>query len=209
MFQEGGYDYEFVNGPAPDEYLCLICTLVAREAHQVNCCGKMICRGCLEGLQKHCNNVCPTCRKDLQGKYFLDTLAIRNINHLEIYCENKKRGCTWSGELQLVEKHLKVECSIMEETKCMYCGQFGSYAYISSDHWEECPDLTIDCPNSGCGVKPKRKSLEAHRQQCPKEMVCCEYADLGCEHVCLREESLQHSKQQVHFHLHLAIYNRC
>ena len=203
MHQEGGFDYEFVNGSPPDEYLCLVCTLVAKEAHQVNCCGKIICRGCLEKLKKHCNHVCPICRNDLQGKHFLDTLAIRNINHLEVYCENKGRGCTWSGELQKIEQHLKAHCS-KGETKCSYCGEIGSYAYINSEHFEECPDITIECPNNGCSAQPKRKSMDTHRQQCSKETISCEFADFGCDHVCLREEMLEHSKVQVHAHLQLA-----
>ena len=29
---EEGYDYEFVSGPPSDDFLCLICHLIAREA---------------------------------------------------------------------------------------------------------------------------------------------------------------------------------
>ena len=56
-----GYDHQFVE-PAPGDLLCLICLSVAREPQQVSCCGKVICRGCLEEQKKHSDN-CPQCRK--------------------------------------------------------------------------------------------------------------------------------------------------
>ena len=77
-----------------------------------------------------------------------------------------------------------------------------------SDHLEECPDLNIDCPDKSCIIRSQRKSNEAHHQQCSKEIISCEYADLGCKHVCLRESLLYHRKQQVHTHLQLAMNAR-
>jgi hypothetical protein len=58
-----GYDHQFVE-PAPDSLLCLIYLSVAREPQQVSCCGKVICRGCLEEQKKHSDS-CPQCRKDI------------------------------------------------------------------------------------------------------------------------------------------------
>ena len=75
-----------------------------------------------------------------------------------------------------------------------------------SDHLEECPNLNIDYPDKSSIVRPKRKSIEAHHQKCSKEIISCEYAGLGCNHVFLREGLLCHSKQQVHTHLQLASY---
>ena len=226
---QGGYDYEFSEGPVPDEYLCLICTMVAREAHQINCCGKLVCSGCLEALKDVGNNKCPTCRKNLQGRHFLDRMAVRTINHFKVYCNNSKSGCTWRGEIQAAEKHHNTcshriipcpnKCSERIQKKdltnhlraqcpnriamCTHCGESGAYAYISSSHLESCPDLRIECPNKDCQEKLKRRDMAAHKQKCPKEMVSCEYAHLGCMCVCLREDMFQHSKQQVDAHLQL------
>ena len=47
--------------------------------------------------------------------------------------------------------------------------------------------------------------MEAHRQQCPNETINCEYAKLGCEHVCLREAIADHNEKQVQVHFQLAI----
>ena len=57
----GGYDFDFV-GDVPAALQCLICTLPAREAQQVDCCGKIFCQSCLVILKKSKNSGCPNCR---------------------------------------------------------------------------------------------------------------------------------------------------
>ena len=58
-----GYEHQFVESP-PDDLLCLICLSVARDPQQISCCGKVLCKGCLEELKKH-SNLCPQCRVDI------------------------------------------------------------------------------------------------------------------------------------------------
>ena len=225
-----GYDYELVSGPPSDDYICLICTLIAREAQQASCCGKIFCKQCLEKSAR-ANNNCPHCREDLNGKYFPDRRAIRDINQLQVYCKNKTEGCKWEGELHHAEthhdscpyrhvecpnqctkairsmdlpQHLETQCP-NRDVECSHCKQVGKHAYISTDHLEVCPDFQIDCPNEGCQEKLKRRNVEAHRQQCPKETISCEYAKLGCEHVCPREAIADHNVKQVQGHLQLAM----
>jgi hypothetical protein len=42
-----GYDHQFVEPPSND-LLCLICLCVARDPQQINCCGKVLCKGCFK-----------------------------------------------------------------------------------------------------------------------------------------------------------------
>ncbi len=60
--EEPGYDYKFVCN-VPGALVCLICTGVARNAQQVDCCGKIFCRVCLHKLKRSQNKVCPNCRQ--------------------------------------------------------------------------------------------------------------------------------------------------
>jgi hypothetical protein len=70
-----GYDHQFVDPPSND-LLCLICLCVARDPQQINCCGKVFCKECLEEHKKHSNN-CPQCREhivsfaDKRSKYII------------------------------------------------------------------------------------------------------------------------------------------
>ena len=59
----GGYDYNFIEFESPpDEFVCLICHLVARDPQQLLCCGKLCCNSCLKESRK-CTEDCPRCRK--------------------------------------------------------------------------------------------------------------------------------------------------
>ena len=85
-----GYDHQFVE-PAPGDLLCLICLSVAREPQQVSCCGKVICRGCLEEQKKHSDN-CPQCRK-----------TIASFSDKRSKCKSSySNGCIASPRVQIV-----------------------------------------------------------------------------------------------------------
>ena len=58
-----GYDHEFLESPL-DDLLCLICLCVARDPQQINCCGKVLCKQCLEDHKQHSSD-CPQCRKNI------------------------------------------------------------------------------------------------------------------------------------------------
>ena len=60
-----GYDHQFVDPPTGD-LLCLICLSVARNPHQINCCGKILCRACLDEHRRYSNDF-PQCRKDINS----------------------------------------------------------------------------------------------------------------------------------------------
>ena len=81
-----GYDHQFVE-PPPDDLLCLICLCVARDPQQINCCGKVLCKGCLIEHRKHSDD-CPQCREpinsfpDKRSKFLFATfLANNNVVH--------------------------------------------------------------------------------------------------------------------------------
>ena len=120
-----GYDHDFVEKP-PNDLLCLICLCVARNPQQINCCGKLLCKGCLK-QHKKCSFYCPQCRtymymnsfSDKKSKlkkkcmiiymyYYCDIhiTGERDILSLKAQCDNTKSGCGWVGELCSLDKHL-------------------------------------------------------------------------------------------------------
>lgn len=200
MEAAAGYDYEFVNSDIPSEYICLICTLVARDAQQSGCCGRIFCKDCLELLEKIGHRfTCPNCRKELTKNYFTDKNSIRMINNLKVYCPNKLKGCTWTGELQQVGNHTS-ECphqllpcpngcgTTMSNSdlkvhlnqdcprriiRCICCFVCGEYQFITGAHLLECPRMVIPCPNDGCDSKIERQELDNHREFCLYELILC------------------------------------
>ena len=223
----GGYDYKFVNPipdrcicrichlPSRDAYMTGPC-----------CQGLTICKSCLDHWQITAGNiVCPVCRKE-EGGFHQNYPIAREIKSLHIYCMNKEEGCEWEGELNDVNNHLgssegcqfeEVKCSnecgkmiqrqcltVHVETECpcckvncQYCHDTGEHQFIEGQHKEECPKLPLPCPNK-CEIgSVPRDDMEAHRKECPLEMIQCEYYDVGCEVTMARKDKKEHDDEKM------------
>ena len=153
----------------------------------------------------------------------------REVRWLHIYCTNKEKGCEWQGELNDINHHLGnsdgcqfegVKCSnecekmierqyltIHVETECprrkvncQYCHDTGEHQFIEGQHKEECPKLPLPCPNK-CEVgSVPHEDMEAHRKECPLEMIQCEYHNVGCEAMIARKDLEAHKMKQMEQH---------
>ena len=230
----GGYEYKFVNPvpdsckckichlPSKDAYMTGQC-----------CRGLTICKSCLDEWQKKAGNTkCPVCRKE-EGGFHPNYPIEREIKSLHIYCTNKEKGCKWKGELNDINNHLgnskgcqleEVKCSNecgkmiqrryltnhvetecpRRKINCQYCHDTGEHQFIEGQHKEECPKLPLPCPNK-CEVgSVPREDMEAHRKECPLEMIQCEYHSVGCKRVKLaRKDQENHDNENMKEHLML------
>ena len=227
----GGYEYKFVNPvpdrcicnichlPSRDAYMTGQC-----------CEGQTICKSCLDQWQKTAGNLkCPVCHEETGG--FSQNFPIkREIKSLHIYCTNKEKGCEWQGELNDINNHLgnsdgcqfeevkcsnecgkmiqrryltshvKAECP-RRKVNCQYCHDTGEHQFIEGQHKEECPKLPLPCPNK-CEVgSVPREDMEAHRKECPLEMIQCEYYSVGCEVMMARKDQEKHDNENMKEHL--------
>ena len=226
--QSGGYVYEFVDTNLPDEFQCLICTLVPRDVHQARCCGKMFCKSCLVDLKRHSNSIkCPNCHKDLTNNFFKDVNINKKIHNLHIYCTNKTKSCRWRGLLQHINEYLSkcplqtVECrngcgerldrSNLKThllntcpkriVSCVYCQKEDEYRIICGErHYKKCTEILELCPNNGCEEKILQHLITQHRNTCPKEEVECQYFYIGCNKKIKREDVAQHNKDKMKDH---------
>ena len=228
---DSGYDYCFVE-TLHDRYICKICHLPSRDPHLSVCCGHLFCKSCLDKIKRTAaiTNDCPVCRNEEFVK-FPNKAIDREIKALHIYCTNKEKGCEWQGELNTINNHLdnsdgcqfeEVECSnecgeIIErryltshvetecpcrKVNCQYCHDTGEHQFIEGQHKEECPKLPLPCPNK-CEVgSVPREDMEAHRKECPLEVIQCEYYSVGCKRIKLtRKDQDQHYKEKMEEHL--------
>ena len=228
--EDGGYEYKFVE-TVPDRYVCCICRLPSRDPYLSVCCGHVFCKSCLENVKKAAtvSNACPVCRDD-EFVTFPNKQLDREIKSLHVTCTNKKRGCEWQGELNDVNNHLgnsdgcqfeSVECSkecgkVLQrqyltshveaecprrKVNCQYCHITGEHKFIEGEHKKQCPKLPLPCPNK-CEVgSVPCEDMEAHRKECPLEMVQCEYHNVGCEERMMRKELEKHNKENIEKHL--------
>ena len=223
-----GYNYKFVDVP-PSDIVCSICKLVAREPRQMECCGKVFCKECIERTWNS-SKICPCCHQS--GNCFIDHRGERQIKSLKVVCSNEKNGCKWVGTLEELdahcsycefalvvcpnlgcskmfvkenlEKHMEKEC-IFKRHRCPYCRKFGSYDEIKAKHPEECPLMKVPCPNGCDDASIIRCNVDAHRSTCPKENIDCHYSKVGCTTRLLRDSLPRHLEQDVKHHLELAV----
>ena len=225
-----GYDYNFVDTPH-DRYICRKCGLPSRDPYLSKCCGHVFCKFCLDDVKKVFanNNACPICR-DEEFVTFPNKQSDREIRKLHIYCTNKEKGCKWQGKLNDINNHLgnsdgcqfeRVKCSnecgkmierqhLISHVKtkcprrkvnCHYCHHTVEYQFIECQHKKECPRLPLPCPNRCKVGNVHREDMEAHRKECPLEIIQCEYHNVGCEVRMARKNQEKHENDETKEHL--------
>ena len=98
--------------------------------------------------------------------------------------------------------HVEEECP-RRKVDCQYCQITGEHQFIEGEHKEQCPKLPLPCPNK-CEVgSVPREDMEAHKKECPLEMVQCEYHSVGCEERMIRKDLKKHKEKEMEKHLAL------
>ena len=98
-------------------------------------------------------------------------------------------------ERRYLTSHVEVECPRLK-VNCQYCHDTGEHQFIEGQHKEECPKLPLPCPNK-CEVgSVPREDMEAHRKECPLEMIQCEYHNVGCEVRMARKDQEWHRNEK-------------
>lgn len=227
----GGYEYKFLDPPHSRYICIICQLPSKDPYMTGNCCrGQILCKSCLDRTSPYTkSNNCPICRKEGFVSYpnwHLD----REIKSLRVYCSNKEKGCKWQGELYDIDNHLgnpdgcrfeEVDClsgcgRIMQrqyvtvhvenecpnrKSDCQYCYIAGEFQFIEGQHKEECPKFLLSCPNK-CDIENIcREDMEAHRRDCPLEMIQCEYYDVGCKVSVARRDQEKHKKENMEEHL--------
>jgi TNF receptor-associated factor 4 len=207
-----GYDHQFVE-PPPDDLICLICLCVARHPQQINCCGKVLCKGCLEEHKKN-STVCPQCREEInsfadkRSKYHLEkncivhahnyhnTTCERHILSLKALCDNTSNGCKWVGELRSLDEHLAscVFTLLPCPNKCRSGDKVVQLLHkdIPRHTQEECPRRQYECPHCQEAGEYRERTTK-HLKKCTMIEVPC--PKLGCKIRIARCNLLEHQKE--------------
>lgn len=95
---------------------CPLCLRIVTEPYQVMCCGKNLCKLCIENV-KASNQQCPSCKGSM--KSFLNVGLRRVLSEIYIYCPYKEKGCDWKGKLGNLNGHFNAESEYSPES-CKY-----------------------------------------------------------------------------------------
>ena len=114
-----------------------------------------------------------------------------------INCSN---DCGEKLKRLLLSIHMETKCR-RRKVNCQYCYDIGEHQFIMGQHKKKCPKLPLPCPNK-CEVgSVPREDMEAHRKECPLEMIQCEYYSVGCEVRMARKDQEKHKKENIEEHL--------
>ena len=116
--------------------------------------------------------------------------------------------CGAAMERRLLTHHQKNLC-LYRQYKCQYCGYIDTYDAIAGsgkkknvglmigyggNHYSQCTEYPLICPNE-CGVENiKRKDIKTHRENCPLELIKCLFSEF-CNKDILRKDIEDHKKE--------------
>ena len=133
---------------------CPICLQIMLKDISLTSCGHHFCTSCIERI----HGPCPECRTT-PYQIFPDADRQRYIRGLQVYCSNKKDGCTWKGELKNLSGHINKG---KREGDCQF-------QVVECRYWN---GLT----RWGCAVKMKRADLANHEEkECKVRPYTCQY----------------------------------
>ena len=188
------------------------------DPYQNIICGHHFCGSCAYKLREE-GQPCPVCRQPLN--IIQDVGLQRTLKSLQVYCNNKDKGCQWEGELGGLQDHCtdehngclysEVHCTNncgyrglkntirdhMESDcphrpmRCEYCEYQSTWEEVTGVHVDMCQLYPVTCV---CGIVMTRTDLANHKGiNCPNDKIECEYADYLCD--------WQGERQQLHDHL--------
>ena len=155
---------------------CPICLQIMSKDISLTSCGHHFCTSCIKKIRKSC----PTCRAT-SYQIFPDADRQRYIRGLQVYCSNKKYGCTWKGELKNLSGHINKDkregdCQF-EVVKCRYwagliCSVKKKRADLANHEEKECRNRSYICQY--CGKKDTYWYItDYHYNECPRYPVTC------------------------------------
>ena len=175
-------DLSFVEKPPKDISIeCPICLQIMTKDISLTSCGHHFCTSCIERVY----GSCPKCRAT-PYQIFPDTDRQHYIRGLQVYCSNRKYGCTWKGELTNLSGHInkgkRVGDCQFEVVECRYyyglsifrghCSVKRKRADLANHEGNECPSRPYTCQYCGHGNSYWVITL-CHYDKCPRYPVTC------------------------------------
>ena len=224
----GSYKCEFIDD-VHELLICGLCKHAANGPSMTTCCGELFCQACIASAIDE-KRPCPSCQEPTFST-FLNPRYERDIKNLCVHCTMKDCGCEWTGKLKQLDAHLDVEkgdCEYVDiecpekcgqqiqkcqldthianecpnrDFVCMYCDFKAAYNIVTNEHWPECQNYPVPCPNR-CGIGAvKRNLLEDHLNTCPLQVVECDFSYAGCNKKLQRQDMEKHVEESTQEHL--------
>lgn len=135
-----GYDIDRFVSSIDDELRCQICWGVLEDPLQAINCEHTFCRFCINEWLKN-SPTCPVDREQLNQLQQIPRIVRNLINHLQVYCDFKVKGCEQIVALEELDAH---------KSRCTFN-----------------PEIPVECPKN-CGSFVPKNLLNEH--DCIKDL---------------------------------------
>ena len=222
-------DHDFVEKPSED-FFCPVTFDILREPHLTPCCGNHLSAIAVTKLQGQPCPVCKEPNLNtVPDKYFkrkVNELKLRCPNK-SLGCEWV--GELGSLDRHLSQNSVEGECQFVTVACpyfcgdgfqrcqlqghkanscnnrpfiCRYCNHEATYIKVTDDHWPVCEKYPLHCPNE-CGEDViERQHLQKHLDEnCPLQVIKCEFSYAGCKVECQRRYMQTHVDENMKVHL--------
>ena len=182
--------------PFQDLIECPLCLHIAKEPHQLLCCGKNICKQCIDKIKNSKEKeICPWCKGTI-GSFFNKGL-LHALSEVYTHCPYKDKGCEWNGTLGDLDTHLKPEpdcptkgCEY-EEIMCTDCGSTYERHHDNEHKLNSCSERIVTCKY--CKLYRGRFS-----DMTTNHLHVCENFLLECPRKCGTFIERQHLRHHLH-----------
>ena len=220
---------EFVKDPSED-FDCPVCFQIMQDPFLTACCGNHFCKVCMEStkeknnrcpfckekriagivdkkLQRQMNELQVHCVKRQNGCRWSGDLGKLsghlNMDEEDGQCKYVLLSCPLTCGKKLfryeLRKHTSKECQFRTCT-CKFCGYSSTYEEVTTEHYSECENYPIVCPNACTKRKLKRGNLNEHLLTCPDEVVPCSFSEMGCNEKIKRQCLQEHIEANMTQH---------
>ena len=157
----------------------------------------------INGLEVYCINREDGC--PWEGE--LKNLSIHlNKEKREGECQYEEVKCRYQEcqerkQRRFLEDHEDKECP-QRPFECQYCEEEGTFLYITEEHYEDCEEYPVTCPNKCVSTTMPRHVLGFHvNKECPLQPVDCPFSWAGCDDRPLRKDKDVHTADTKHMTL--------
>ena len=207
---------------------CQLCSAsLEDQVLTTDCCSNQVCESCSESTHEGVNQ-CALCNNSEPVNGIIDKEFQRLMDEQIVNCSQKEHGCSWVGKQIDLNSHLDneeegcqyvltpcLECEkkvyrskLKQHTdeecqlrpySCKFCDNYTStFEDVTAQHYFECPDFVLPCPNQCTDKKFKRRELDDHLLTvCPNEVVPCTFSEMGCTKTMKRSDLQQHLEANI------------
>ena len=95
-----------------------------------------------------------------------------------------------------IADHTRRYCQY-QQFRCEHCDYRSTYPVVTTEHFDQCPNYPVPCPNNYSKNTYPCGELGTHLASCPEQEVDCTFSEMGCKDKLKRRLLQQHLDSNI------------